>query len=54
MLASTNYIEREARTFAVELLLPDDFSLEYPDYSLESLEKMVGIPANLRLLKRVR
>lgn len=51
-LVLTDRIEREASTFAVELLLPDDFILEYPDYSLKSLGKMVGIPTGLCLLKK--
>lgn len=51
-LVSTDRIEREASTFAVELLLPGDFILEYPDYSLKSLGKMVGIPTDLCLLKK--
>jgi hypothetical protein len=33
-------------------ILPDDFILEYPDYSLKSLGKMVGIPTGLCLLKK--
>lgn len=51
-LVSTDRIEREASTLAVELLLPDDFILEYPNYSLKSLGKMVGIPTDLCLLKK--
>lgn len=51
-LVSTDRIEREASTFAVELLLPDDFILEYSNYSLKSLGKMVGIPTDLCLLKK--
>lgn len=51
-LVSTDRIEREASTFAVELLLPDDLVREYPEYSLEHLCVMVGIPLDLCLLKK--
>ena len=51
-LVSTGRIEREASTFAVELLLPDDLVREYPEYSLERLGKIAGIPLDLCSLKK--
>lgn len=46
-LYSTSRIEREANTFAVELLLPDSLLAEYQDYSIYSIAKSVGIPGKL-------
>ena len=51
-LVSTDRIEREASTFAVELLLPDALVREYPEHSLEHLCGMVGIPLDLCSLKK--
>lgn len=36
--------ERQANTFAVELLLPDDLLREYPDCSIYQLAQSVGVP----------
>lgn len=51
-LVSTDRIEREASTFTVELLLPDDLIREYPEYTLSHLGKIAGIPHELCLLKK--
>lgn len=48
---STGYIEREAHTFAVELILPDDYLRENSDFGLYHLAEMHGIPQNLARLK---
>ena len=50
-LFATDKIEREASSFAVELLLSDEMILEYPDYPLDTLAQMVGIPLALAGLK---
>lgn len=52
-LVSTDRIEREANTFAVELLLPDDILREYPGCPIECLGQSVGIPRHLVTLKRL-
>lgn len=51
-LVSTDRIEREASTFAVELLLSDDLIREYPEYTLSHLGKIAGIPHELCSLKK--
>lgn len=53
MLFSTDRIEREASTFAVELLLPDELLQEYADYSLYSVARLAGIPQGMEQLKRL-
>ena len=48
--------ERQANTFAVELLLPDDLLREYPDCSIYQLAQSVGVPeefVGLKLLQRL-
>lgn len=50
-LVSTDRLEREANTFAVELLLPDEFIREHPDYSIACIGHVLGIPSNLVALK---
>ena len=48
--------ERQANTFAVELLLPDDLLREYSDYSIYQLARSVGVPeefVGLKLLQRL-
>lgn len=52
-LFSTDRIEREASTFAVELLLPDELLQEYADYSLYSVARLAGIPQGMEQLKRL-
>lgn len=51
---SKEKIEREANTFAVELLLPDHFISEYCDTNLSIYEtcEMYGIPRELAHLKK--
>lgn len=51
-LVSTDRIEREASTFAVELLLPDNLIRKHSEYTLETLSKIVGIPKSLVGLKK--
>lgn len=50
-LFSTSKIEREANTFAVELLLPDDVLREFNDCSIYSIAANRGIPPELVNLK---
>jgi Zn-dependent peptidase ImmA (M78 family) len=50
-LFSTDKIEREANTFAVELLLPDDVLCEFNDCSIYSIAANRGIPPELVNLK---
>lgn len=40
----TDHFEREANTFAVELLLPDEILREYPDCPVSNLARLQGIP----------
>ena len=49
---STDKLERQANTFAVELLLSDDFIMEHDDTNLVNLAISVGIPNGLEELKR--
>ena len=35
-------IEQEANLFAAELLIPEETILEYPDYSIEQLARLLG------------
>lgn len=51
-LFSVEKIERQANTFAVELLLPDDLLMQYPDISIHRLADMVGVPMGLEVLKK--
>ena len=53
-LVSTDRIEREASTFAVELLLPDDMIMEMPGMSAHEMAQMVGIPEALIGLKNFK
>ncbi|AIF51213.1 ImmA/IrrE family metallo-endopeptidase [Pelosinus sp. UFO1] len=50
-LFSVDKVEREANTFAVELLLPDKLLQEHADHSVFNLGKSVGIPTKLIHLK---
>ena len=43
--------ERQANTFAVELLLPDDLLREYPDCSIYQLAASFGVPSEFVGLK---
>ena len=51
-LFSVEKIERQANTFAVELLLPDDLLKQYPDTSIHRLADMVSVPMGLEVLKK--
>lgn len=51
-LFSTDKIEREANTFAVELLLPDSILKEFPQCSLHNIAGFYGIPLELVYLKQ--
>lgn len=50
-LLSTDRIEREANTFAVELLMPDDVIREYE--TIHQAAAVCGVPEEVVLLKRV-
>lgn len=50
-LFSIDKIERQANTFAVELLLPDELLKQYPETSIHRLADMVGVPMGLEVLK---
>jgi Zn-dependent peptidase ImmA (M78 family) len=51
-LVSTDRIEREASTFAVELLLPDGMVMEMPGIPAHEMAQIAGIPEALIQLKR--
>lgn len=51
-LFSISKIEREANTFAVELLLPDYLLQKYPDCGFYNIARIVGIPEKLTVLKQ--
>ncbi len=53
-LFSIDKIEREANTFAVELMLSDNLLKEYSDCSMFQISRTLGIPAHLIQLKRVQ
>lgn len=46
-LLNTNRYEREADTFAVDLLIGDDAILEYQTYSIEQLSRLLGYEQRL-------
>ena len=50
-LFSIDKIKRQANTFAVELLLPDDLLDECSDINFAAIAKSNGIPDGLELLK---
>lgn len=52
-LFSVSKIEREANTFAVELLLPDTLLQEHADCSVFNIGKSLGIPDRLISLKTI-
>jgi Zn-dependent peptidase ImmA (M78 family) len=51
-LFSVNKIERQASTFAIELLVPDEILLESADCSIYTIAKKIGIPKELVYLKK--
>jgi Zn-dependent peptidase ImmA (M78 family) len=48
---SKGKFERQANTFAVELLLPDDLLREYPECTVYQLARSVGVPREFVELK---
>lgn len=50
-LFSPAVYERQANTFAVELLLPDDMIREHPECSLDHLARSAGLPYGMEHLK---
>ena len=50
---SKGKFERQANTFAVELLLPDDLLREYPDCTVYQLARSVGVPEEFVELKQL-
>lgn len=50
---NTDRIEREANTFAVELLLPDSFIRENEGCSIYQLARLWGVPEGLVALKGI-
>lgn len=51
-LFSIDKIERQANTFAVELLMPDKVIAQYEDYTVHNIADIVGIPNGLEVLKK--
>lgn len=50
-LFSVDKIERQANTFAVELLMPDSLLKEYEGYPVKNIAYMAGIPEGMEMLK---
>lgn len=50
-LFSPAVYERQANTFAVELLLPDALLQEYPECTLDRLAKFAGLPPGMEIFK---
>lgn len=51
-LFSIDKIERQANTFAVELLMPDNVIAQYEGYTVHNIADIVGIPNGLEFLKK--
>lgn len=51
-LFSIDKIERQANTFAVELLIPDKVIAQYEGYTVHNVADIVGIPNGLEVLKK--
>lgn len=51
-LFSIDKIERQANTFAVELLIPDKVIAQYEGYTVHNIADIVGIPNGLKVLKK--
>ena len=49
---SRDKFERQANTFAVELLLPDELLREYEGYSIYHIAASYGVPEEFVELKR--
>lgn len=52
-LFSPAVYERQANTFAVELLLPDALLQEYPECTLDRLAKFAGLPPGMEIFKTI-
>lgn len=50
-LFSIEKIERQANTFAVELLMPDEIISKYDGYTIHNIADIIGIPNGLEVLK---
>lgn len=50
-LFSVDKIERQADTFAAELLIPDSLIREYREYTIYQIATMAGLPRELVFLK---
>lgn len=51
-LFSVDKLERQANTFAVELLMPDSLIQQYEGYTIHNIADIVGIPNGLEVLKK--
>lgn len=51
-LFSIDKIERQANTFAVELLMPDELIRQYEGLPLSDISYTLGIPLGMEVLKR--
>ena len=51
-LFSVDKLERQANTFAVELLMPDNIISQYEGYTVHNIASLVGIPNGLEVLKK--
>lgn len=51
-LFSIDKIERQANTFAGELLMPDKVIAQYEGYTVHNVASLVGIPNGLEVLKK--
>lgn len=51
-LFSVDKIERQANTFAIELLMPDKVIAQYEGYTVHNVADIVGIPNGLEVLKK--
>ena len=50
---NTNKFEKEANTFAIELLVPDTEIVENPDLTIEQLARMTGYSEELLKYKNI-
>ena len=50
-LLSVDKLEIQANLFAMELLIPDEFLMEYQEYTIEQIAKMLGYSEELIKLK---
>ena len=48
----TDKLERQANTFAIELLLPDEYIQDHKDITVFNLARLSGIPMGLEELKK--